>query len=916
MNHQRPDPDALLERVRAEEARERRGQLKVFLGASPGVGKTFTMLETARAKRAEGLDVVVGVAETHGRAETARLLDSLEVLPRRALEYRGVRLEEFDLDAALARHPALLLVDELAHTNAPGSRHTKRWQDVEELLAAGVNVYTTLNIQHFESLNDVVAQITGVIVRETVPDSVLERADEVELVDVTPDVLQQRLREGKVYVPEQAGRAIERFFRKGNLIALRELALRRTAERVDAQMRGYMAEQGIRETWATGERLLVCIGPSPRAARLVRATRRMAAKLHAEWLAVHVETTRDQRLTAAEREEILRAMELTEQLGGRAVTLSGQSAAEEILAYARAHNVTRIIMGKTRRARWRDLVQGSLLDALVRGSGGVEVLAITGAEDEDGPRPASPGPTRGSPWREYAAAAAIAVVPTAVGLMLGRIGFRVPQIDAAMLYLLAVVVAAARFSRGPAVVASLVGIASFDYFFVHPFNTFSVSDVRYILTFGVMLVVALVLGNLTGRIRSQAEAARDREQRTSALYGLSRDLAAARDRQAVIAAVLRSLRDTFAIDAALLLPDEAGAVAVVDTPPYAIDERERAVAQWTFDHAQAAGRGTTTLPGAGALYLPLESSGRALGVVGLPLASPSEFREPARRRLLESLAGQTAAALERLVLAERSRESEVEVEAERLRTALLSSLSHDMRTPLASIEGAASTLLQETEPAPAARRDLAATIVQESHRMGRLVANLLDMIRVEAGTLQVHKEWQLLSDVVGVALLRTEEQLRGHPVTTAFPADLPLVPMDEILLEQVFVNLLENAAKHTPAGTPIEVGASSRPGEVVAYVADRGPGLPPGEEESIFRKFHRGGGGAGGIGLGLTICRGIVTAHGGRIWAENRSGGGAIFRIALPISGTPPQLVAEEPTPTRQVSEAAGAWTAPPPSSS
>jgi two-component system sensor histidine kinase KdpD len=915
VSHQRPDPDALLRRVRAEEARERRGQLKVFLGASPGVGKTFTMLETARAKRTDGLDVAVGVVETHGRAETERLLQGLEIIPRHPIEYRGVRLEEFDLDAALARHPALLLVDELAHTNAPGSRHAKRWQDVEELLAAGINIYTTVNIQHFESLNDVVAQITGVTVRETVPDSVLERADEIELVDVTPDVLQQRLREGKVYVPEQAGRAIERFFRKGNLIALRELALRRTAERVDAQMRGYMAEQGIRETWATGERLLVCIGPSASAARLVRATRRMAARVHAEWFAVHVETPRDQRLSAAEREDILRAMELAEQLGGRPVTLSAQSAAEEILAFARLHNITRIIMGKTRRPRWRELLQGSLLDALVRGSGGIGVLAITGAEDEEGPGPTpTPGP-RGSVPSEYASAAAIAVVPTLLGLIVRSTGVPVLPIDAAMLYLLAVVVASARFRRGPAVIASLVGIASFDFFFVHPFYTFSVSDVRYVLTFGVMLVVALVLGNLTGRIRSQAESAREREQRTSALYGLSRELAAARDRHAVLAAALRSLRDTFAIDAAALLPGEAGGVAVVGSPPYPFDERERAVAQWSFDHRQAAGRGTTTLPGAGALYLPLESSGRAVGVIGLPLANPAEFRDPARRRLLESLAGQTGAALDRLVLAERSRESEVEVEAERLRTALLSSLSHDMRTPLASIEGAASTLLQESEPAPAARRDLAATIVQESHRMGRLVANLLDMIRVEAGALQVQKEWQLLSDVVGVALLRTDEQLRGHPVTTAFPPDLPLVPMDEILLEQVFVNLLENAAKHTPPGTPIEVGATSRPGEVVAHVADRGPGLPPGEEETIFRKFHRGGGAAGGIGLGLTISRGIVTAHGGRIWAENRPEGGAIFRLALPISGTPPTLVAEEPVPNRQDPEA-GTWNALPPSSS
>jgi two-component system sensor histidine kinase KdpD len=903
MTAKRPDPDALLRRVQEESARARSGQLKVFLGASPGVGKTFTMLEAARAQRAEGLDVVVGVAETHGRAETMRLLDGLESLPRKTLDYRGTVLQEFDLDGALARHPALLLVDELAHTNAPGSRHAKRWQDVAELLAAGIHVYTTVNIQHVESLNDVVAQITGVRVRETIPDSILERADEVELVDVSPDVLQQRLREGKVYVPEQAGRAIERFFRKGNLIALRELALRRTAERVDAQMRGYMAERGIRDTWAAGERLLVCLGPSATAARLVRTTRRMAARVHAEWIAVHVETTRDRGLTAEEREHLLRALELTEQLGGRPVTLSGQSVADEILDYARTHNVTRIILGKTRRPRWRERLQGSLLDALVRGSGEIELLALSGDEDDEAPpRPASS--TRPSTAREYAAAAAIVVVPTVVGLLARRAGAAVPPIDAAMLYLLAVVVASARFRRGPALLASVVGIASFDFFFVHPFYTLSVADVRYVLTFGVMLVVALVMGNLTGRIRSQADAARGREQRTSALYALSRELATARDQDAVLAAAHRSLRDTFAIEAVILLPDGSGAVRVAGPPSQPLDERERAVAQWSFDHGQAAGRGTTTLPGASALYLPLASSGRTMAVFGLRLDDPAEFRDPARRRLLESLAGQTAVALERLALVERSRESEVEVEAERLRTALLSSLSHDMRTPLASIEGAASTLLQDAEPALAARRELATTIVQESHRMGRLVANLLDMIRVESGTLQVQKEWQLLPDVVGVALLRTEEQLRDHPVATSLPPDLPLVPMDEILLEQVFVNLLENAARHTPAGTAIEIGAESRPGEVVVWVADRGPGLPPGEEDTVFRKFYRGGAG-GGIGLGLTICRGIVTAHGGRIWAENRPGGGAVFRLSLPISGTPPQLVAEE-----------AAWTAPPLSSS
>jgi two-component system sensor histidine kinase KdpD len=901
----------LLQRLREQEAKQRRGQLKVFLGASPGVGKTFTMLEAARAKRAESLDVVVGVVETHGRVETAALLEGLEVLARRVVDYRGTHLEEFDLDAALARRPALLLVDELAHSNAPGSRHAKRWQDVEELLAAGINVFTTLNVQHIESLNDVVAQITGIQVGETVPDSVFERADEVELVDVTPDVLQQRLKEGKVYVPEQAARAIDRFFRKGNLIALRELALRRTAERVDAQMLGYMAERGIRETWPTGERLLVCIGPSPSATRLVRATRRMAARVHADWFAVHVESPRDQRLSAVEREDILRAMELSEQLGGRAITLSGQSVTDEILAYARQHNVTRIVLGKTRRPRWRDFARGSLLDALVRGSGGIELVAITGVGEEDGSRP-SPARRRGSPARDYVFAAAITVVPTLVGLTARRAGLTMPPSDAAMLYLLAVVVAAARFQRGPAVVASLVGIASFDFFFVHPFYTFSVADVRYVLTFGVMLVVALVMGTLTGRIRTQAEAAREREQRTSALYSLSRDLAVAGDRNAVLAAALRNLRDTFAIDGVILLPGEAGVMAAATPALYALDERERAVAQWAFDHAQAAGRGTRTLPGAAALYVPLTSSGRALGVVGVPLADPGEFRDPARRRLLEALAGQTAIALERLELTERTRQTEVEVEAERLRTSLLSSLSHDMRTPLASIEGAASTLLQDADLDPGARQELATTIVQESHRMGRLVANLLNMIRVESGALQVHKEWQLLSDVVGVALLRTEEQLREHPVKTNFPTDLPLVPVDEILLEQVFVNLLENAAKHTPRGTPIEIGADGGNGEVIAYVADRGPGLPSGQEEQVFRKFYRSGAG-GGIGLGLTICRGIVTAHGGRIWAENRPGGGALFRFMLPITGTPPQIIRDSDS---QEVEVGAAWTAPPPSSS
>jgi two-component system sensor histidine kinase KdpD len=711
--------------------------LKVFLGASPGVGKTFTMLEAARAKQAEGLDVVIGVVETHGRAETARLLEGLEVLPRRSVDYRGTRLEEFDLDGAIERQPALLLVDELAHTNAPGSRHSKRWQDVDELLKRGINVYTTLNVQHIESLNDVVAQITGVQVRETLPDSVLEQADEIELVDVTADVLLQRLREGKVYVPDQASRAIERFFRKGNLIALRELALRRTAERVDAQMRGYMAERGIRETWAAAERLLVCIGPSRTAARLVRATRRMAARLHADWVALHVETPSDQRLTPLDREEILRALELAEQLGGRAVTVSGQSVADEILAYARAHNVNRIVVGKPERARWRERLAGSLLDALVRRSEAIEVLAISGEEDADQSRAPLPRP---STWGEYAAAAAVTLVPTVIGLGLRIAEMELATIDAAMLYLLGVVVVASRYRQGPSVLASLLSIALFDFCFVPPFFTFSVNDARYVLTFGVMLLVALVIGNLTGRIRTQAEASRERERRTATLYAMARDLSSVRTREELTAATLKNLRDTFGADVTLLLPDSSGRVRPTEPSPYPLDDREMGVAQWAHDQLQPAGHETSTLPAAVALYVPLGLSDRSVGVLGIRPTERHQFRDPARRRLLEALAGQAAVAFERVALAERSRRTEIAVEAERLRTALLSSLSHDMRTPLAAIEGAATTLLQSGGPSDdATRRELAGTIVQESQRMSRLVANLLDMIRVESGALEVQR---------------------------------------------------------------------------------------------------------------------------------------------------------------------------------
>jgi two-component system sensor histidine kinase KdpD len=882
---ERPDPDALLARVTEEEARSRHGRLKLFFGAAPGVGKTYAMLEAAHASRAEGVDVVVGVAETHGRLETQRLLDGLEVLPRRTVEYRGTALQELDLDAALARRPGLILVDELAHTNAPGSRHAKRWQDVEELLAAGISVSTTLNVQHLESLNDVVAQITGIVVRETIPDAVLERADEVELVDISAEVLIERLRDGKVYVPEQAAQALERFFRKGNLIALRELALRRTADRVEAQMHGYREAHGIERTWPAGERILVCIGPNPASARLIRAGRRMAAALHADWVVLHVESSR-QRLSAADRDALTVNLRLADQLGARTVTLSADDVVPEILAYARRQNVTRIIAGKPTHPSWRDRLTGSLLDRLIRGSREIDVYVITGeAEDWTPVRREHPQVSAGA----YVGAGGVVAVAAAIGLAVRP---WLSTTDIAMLFLLAVMVAAARYGTRPSVLASVLGIAVFDFCFVPPYYTFAVAHASYLFTFVVMLGVALLISSLAARIRGQAEAAREREQHTAALYALSRRLAAARDARELALAVAAQVRETFGAPATVLLPDERGglepAAAAGDG---ALSDAGVGVARWVLEHRQPAGAGTDTLPGADALYMPIPTPSGAVGVLRVALRDPRLARDPIERQLLDAIARQAGMALERSDLMRRSERTRMEIEAERLRTALLSSLSHDLRTPLGAIEGAASTLLEAGDAINTAERhDLLAAVLDESRRMGRLIGNLLEMVKVESGLVEVRKEWQPLEEVVGIALLRLDNQLAGREVHTHLPTDLPLVPIDGLLIEQVLINLLDNAVKYTPAGTAIDIEAEPGDGAVLVDVADRGPGIPEGDEEHVFQKFTRlvDHAGPGGAGLGLTICRGIVAAHGGRIWVEPRPGGGARFRFTLPLEGAPP----------------------------
>lgn len=894
MNVQRSDPDALLKRVHAEEARRMEGKLKIFFGANPGVGKTYAMLEAAHQQRRDGVDIVIGVVETHGRVETQALVNGLEVIPRRAVEYRGTVLQAFDLDAALARCPTIILIDELAHSNAPGMRHSKRWQDVQELLKAGITVYTTVNVQHLESLNDVVAKITGVRVRETVPDSVLERADDVELIDLPPDDLLQRLKDGKVYVPEQIQPAIQNFFSKGNLIALRELALRRTAERVDQQMEIYRRDHAVVRTWPAAETIMVCVNMKSRGPRLIRAARQMAADLHAKWIAVYVQLPRHLGLPQTERDRLVHTLRLAEQLGAETITLTGENVAQEILSYARSRNATKIMVGKPLRSPLKEWVFGSVVSDLVHQSGEIDIYVMTGTADE--------GQLMRRTFRStgdasgYAYAVAGVLIATAVGWLMSPYFATANLI---MMYLIAVVAVAIGRGRGPSIVASILSVATFDFFFVPPYFSFAVTDIQYLVTFGVMLAVALVISNLAVRVRQQAELARYREKRTGILYAMSRDLATHRGTGRLAQLAAKHLRDAFDAQVAVFLADAEKRVQLQrgELLFFELDPKEAGVAQWVFDHNERAGLGTDTLPGANALYVPLVASAGAIGVVAVRPKDGALLLDPERLHLLESLVNQVALALERTRLSDEAQQAHVAAEAERMRSAILSSVSHDLRTPLATITGAASSLAVERgELNPVARHELAQSIYREAERLDRLLKNLLDMMRIEAGAVLLKKDWHSVDEIAGAALSGLDGRLLDHAVTTSFPEDLPLVLVDGVLLEQVFINLIENAVKYAPAGTKIDLVASTNDREILVHVADQGPGIPSGEESRIFDKFYRGKlAREGGAGLGLTICRGIVEAHGGRIWAENRSGGGALFRFSIPLPDQQPPVQAEQP---------------------
>ena len=901
----RPDPDELLAKIEQEQAKARRGRLKIFFGSAAGVGKTYAMLLAARERRAENIDVLVGLVETHGRKETAALLDGLEVLPPKAIEYRGTTLREFDLDAALKRKPSVILVDELAHTNAPGSRHPKRWQDIEELRDAGIDVYTALNVQHLESLNDDVGQIAGIRVFETVPDTVFEGADEVELVDLPPDELLIRLKEGKVYLPQQAEEAARHFFRKGNLIALRELALRQTASQVDAQMLDYREDHAIREVWQVSERILVCVGPNALAERLVRAGKRFAAGLRGQWIVAYVETPELQRLPADQRDFILRILRLAEQLGAETVTLSAPRVSEAIIKFCNERNVTKMVMGKPRRRGWKRWLLGSVVDTLISEAHNIN-LYLLGSPQPDSREPplahyrGSPQPSLkailGKRKKGYYRGYFWALAVTLASMLVARLMFRHFELaNLVMVFLLGVVFTATRFGRGPSILASILGALALDFFFINPLYTFSVSDTQYLVTLAAMLAVAMLISNLMANVSSQAKVASHRERRATVLYAMSKELANSQSEDEIVRAAVRHIHTEFGSHNVILLPDANGRVV------YPRDKGLReslygsdlSVAQWVMDHDEMAGQGTNTLPGSPAVYFPLSSHDQVIGVLALLPVNLRRVFLPEQQKLLETFTRQIAQAIARVRLAEQARTSQLQMETERLRNSLLSSISHDLRTPLATIVGSSSALAEnDGSLSPQDRAELCGAIYDEALRMSALVNNILDMARLDAGVVELNRQWHPLEEIIGTALNALQKRLQGREVKVAIPPGIPMVYADAVLIEQVLVNLLENAARYTPEGSPLKISVEVTPFAVEVFVADRGPGIPKGMEAKLFEKFYRVRNEAAqsGVGLGLAICRAIVEAHGGTMQAQNLASGGAIFSFMIPQDLKPPAM--------------------------
>ena len=888
----RPSPDALLENAE----RESSGRLKIFLGAAPGVGKTYEMLTSGRARMADGVDVVIGVVETHGRKETQALVDGFEIIPRAKIDYKGRVLDEMDLDAILARKPALVLVDELAHTNAPGSRHPKRYLDVQEILAQGIDVYTTLNIQHVESLNDVVAQITRIRVRETVPDLIIDRADDIEIIDLTPDDLIKRLHEGKVYLPKTAKRATENYFSPGNLTALRELALRRTAQRVDEQLLNHMQAHAIEGPWAAGDRVLVGVDEDPRGASLVRYTRRQADRLRAPWAAIHVETSRSANLAEAGKNRLAATMRLAEQLGGEAVTIPGQSVAEDIVRYANTHNFTHIVVGKSAKSRWREYFEGSVTHDLIRQAGNIGVHVISGAEQDAALAPRgfkTAPPKRQVDFAPYLYSTLHVVVALAFAVALDQF---LDVRNIALVFLMAVLTSAVTLGLWPALYASLLSAVAYNFFFLPPLYTLTIADPESVVALLFFLVVALIASNLTGRVQRQATAARERARMTEDLYLFSKKLAGAGTLDDVLWASAFQIASMLKVRVVLLLPENGGiAVRAAYPPDDTLVDADIAAARWAWEHDRPAGRGADTLPGAKRLYLPLKTGRTAVGVVGLDDDRQGPLLTPEQRRLFDALADQAALAIERIQLVADVDRAKLAAEADRLRSALLTSISHDLKTPLAAIMGAAGTLKDYSSALPASdRSDLLATIIDEAERLNRFIANLLDMTKIESGAMEPNTSFHYVGDIVGAALRRASKILSLHRTEVDIPSDLPMLKLDPVLFEQVLFNLIDNAAKYAPTGSTIRIQGWADDGSVSLQVMDEGSGLPPDDLERVFDTFYRVrkvDQVRAGTGLGLSISRGFVEAMGGTISAGNRTDRpGAVFTIRLPVPAETPIL--------------------------
>jgi two-component system, OmpR family, sensor histidine kinase KdpD len=894
MAEARPDPDQLLAHVQAEEARAKRGRLRIFFGSSAGVGKTYAMLEAARNMRASGADIVVGYVEPHGRVDTERLLEGLEQLPFLQVGYRGIVRREFDLDAALKRNPAIILVDEFAHSNVtggdPAPRHPKRWQDIQELLDVGINVWTTVNVQHLESLNDLVFRITGVRQRETLPDKVFDEADDIELIDLPPDDLLARLRAGKVYVADEAATAVERFFRTPNLMALRELALRKVADRVEAAARALPADQ-TRARFA-GDRVLVAVGPDEQAEQLVRAGKRMADALDAAWTVVYVETPALLSLSDEDRNRRIDILRLAESLGAETVTLDGPSAAAVLLEYAQTRNATRVIVGAPKLRGWRRWFRGPSTPAqLINHARTFDVITIAVAEDRIERRKRAAGPFQvpvenasAVRWDRYLWALVTTGVCTALAFTMFR-AFELSNL--VMVYLLGVTVAGLRFGRGPSLLTAAMNVVAFDFFFVPPRFSLAISDVQYLITFAVMLLIALVIANLMASVRQQTRVAGARERRTALLYAMSRELVATRGIESLAEVAVSHVAEVFQCQAVVLLPNHEGKLVYPSGTPLegSLRGADLAVAQWVLDHGRPAGLGTDTLPAATALYVPLRERDQPLGVLAVRPSNPRRVLLPEQRHLLETFASQIGLALERAQLAETAETARLDAERESLRNTLLASISHDLRTPLSVIAGAGSALAQHGKTVDDATRvTLARSVETKAREMSELVSNVLDLMRFESGHMVLRRDWQTLDDLVGTALNNMESKLAHHPVDVRIPQDLPPVHVDATLIVQVFANLFDNIAKYTPAGTRVFVSALLDGRFVRTLVEDEGPGLPVGDPARLFDKFQRGHeeGSVVGVGLGLAICQAIIRAHGGEIEAHRREGGGARFEFTLP----------------------------------